>query len=124
MTDWGFLCHRETGKALSKAEKHENCSSLDEKNSQKYLRSLEKVITFALLKGIYPYLGTGSGCSSVRFRVYVWGAWGRWFESSHPDQSKNKAIIALNRQNSLVFLLSSTEAELPFLAKIVELCHK
>ena len=26
-----------------------------------------------------------SGCSSARFRVRVWGACGRWFESSHPD---------------------------------------
>lgn len=33
---------------------------------------------------------TSSGCSSVRFRVHVWGAWGRWFESSHPDLVKNK----------------------------------
>ena len=26
-----------------------------------------------------------AGCSSARFRVRVWGACGRWFESSHPD---------------------------------------
>ncbi len=37
---------------------------------------------------------TFSGCSSVRFRVRVWGAWGRKFESSHPD-SENKRFQPL-----------------------------
>ena len=29
-----------------------------------------------------------AGCSSARFRVRVWGARGRWFESSHPDKKQ------------------------------------
>ncbi len=33
-----------------------------------------------------------SGCSSVRFRVRVWGACGRWFESSHPDKNTSSRI--------------------------------
>ncbi len=35
---------------------------------------------------------TFSGCSSVRFRVRVWGAWGRKFESSHPDIERETVI--------------------------------
>ncbi len=30
-----------------------------------------------------------TGCSSARFRVHVWGACGRKFESCHPDKEKS-----------------------------------
>lgn len=32
----------------------------------------------------FPIFIPNSGCSAVG-SVHVWGAWGRWFESSHPD---------------------------------------
>lgn len=39
-----------------------------------------------------------NGCRDVaQFgRVQVWGTWGRWFKSSHPDHGKNlcKSVFA------------------------------
>lgn len=44
-----------------------------------------------------------SGCSSVRFRVLVWGARGREFESRHPDKVRQplKVVHALRSECAL-----------------------
>ena len=52
-----------------------------EKKQAKYFYNSEKKITFVPRK---------TGCSSARFRVLVWGASGRRFESSHPDKCWEK----------------------------------
>ena len=43
------------------------------------------MIYFAIIKIKTTFALATTGCSSVRFRVHVWGAWGRKFESCHPD---------------------------------------
>ena len=54
-------------------------------------------------KGV-PLQSQSSGCSSARFRVRVWGACGRWFESSHPDSRKALTVSGLIRRGQCLFL--------------------
>ena len=46
-----------------------------------------------------------TGCSSARFRVLVWGASGRKFESCHPDSDNQ----GLTRKCKSFFLLVDTK---------------
>ena len=47
-----------------------------------------------------------SGCSSARFRVLVWGASGRKFESCHPDPRKstdNHPVIGASSFKKIIY---------------------
>ena len=49
------------------------------------LRKLSISKIFSIFASVFERGHNFSGCSSVRFRVLVWGASGRKFESCHPD---------------------------------------
>ena len=61
-----------------------------EKNLPKYLVVSEKRCTFAPANQESLLNATGSGLSAVG-SAHVWGARGRWFESSSPDQEKGRS---------------------------------